>query len=191
MTRAFLPEMRARGAGRIINVGSMGGRITFPLMGAYHATKYAVEALSDALRNELAPFGIHVSLIEPGAIHTEFADRSMDVLERYRAEGSPYLPILTRAEEVPAEVRRDRRRPRGGDARDHPRERATPPRAALRRPLLHAFRPAGVPAPAHALDGRAAARRRGSAVGEPVVSTGVEPGCVKRPSLGNLSVILH
>jgi short-subunit dehydrogenase len=100
MTRAFLPEMRARGRGRIINVGSMGGRVTFPLMGAYHATKYAVEALSDALRNELAPFGIHVSLIEPGAIHTEFGDRAMDVLERYRASRSPYAGVLARAEEV-------------------------------------------------------------------------------------------
>ena len=102
MTRAFLPEMRLRGSGRIVNVGSMGGRVTFPLMGAYHATKYAVEALSDALRNELAPFGVHVSLVEPGAIRTEFNDRAMDVLERYRAERSPYAAVLARADEVRA-----------------------------------------------------------------------------------------
>src|SRR6185312_15795275 len=71
VTRAFVPAMRARGEGRVINVGSMGGRVTFPFMGAYNATKYAVESLSDALRMELAPFGVRVALIEPGAIHSE------------------------------------------------------------------------------------------------------------------------
>ncbi len=52
------------------------------MMGAYHATKYALEAISDALRNELAPFGIPVSLVEPGAIHAEFNDVAMDGLRR-------------------------------------------------------------------------------------------------------------
>jgi NAD(P)-dependent dehydrogenase (short-subunit alcohol dehydrogenase family) len=66
VTRAFLPKMRERGDGRVVNVGSIGGRYTFPLMGAYNSTKYAVESLSDALRNELAPFGIDVSIVEPG-----------------------------------------------------------------------------------------------------------------------------
>src|SRR5438876_766046 len=73
VTRAFLPQMRDRGFGRIVNVSSMGGRMTFPLMGAYNATKYAVESLSDALRNEVHAFGIGVSLVEPGYIRTEFA----------------------------------------------------------------------------------------------------------------------
>src|ERR1700733_9145953 len=56
MTRAFLPQMRLRGSGRIVNVSSMGGRMTFPFMGAYNSTKYAIESMSDALRMELAPF---------------------------------------------------------------------------------------------------------------------------------------
>jgi short-subunit dehydrogenase len=102
MTRAFVPQMRARGKGRVVNVGSMGGRVTFPFMGAYHATKYALEAISDALRNELAPFGIGVSLIEPGVIKTEFTDRAMGELSRYDVPGSPYAPIFSRANEMRA-----------------------------------------------------------------------------------------
>ena len=72
VTRAFLPGMRARRAGRIINVSSLGGRITLPYFGVYNSTKYAVESLSDALRYELRPLGIDVALIEPGVIRTSF-----------------------------------------------------------------------------------------------------------------------
>jgi short-subunit dehydrogenase len=72
VTRAFLPKMVERRAGRIINVSSVGGRITLPYFGVYNSTKYAVEALSDALRYELRPFGIDVALIEPGVIRTNF-----------------------------------------------------------------------------------------------------------------------
>jgi len=61
-----LPAMRARRSGRIVNQSSMGGRMTFPDGGWYHATKHAVEALSDALRFEVKPFGIDVVVIEPG-----------------------------------------------------------------------------------------------------------------------------
>lgn len=98
VTRAFLPRMRARGDGRIVNVGSIGGRYTFPLMGAYNSTKYAVESLSDALRNELAPFGIDVSIIEPGPIATEFNDRAMDTIDASAYVGSAYAPIVAKAE---------------------------------------------------------------------------------------------
>jgi NAD(P)-dependent dehydrogenase (short-subunit alcohol dehydrogenase family) len=70
VTRAVLPAMRARGSGRIINVSSLVGRVSFGLMGVYGATKYAVEALSDALRLELRGFGITVVLIEPGFVAT-------------------------------------------------------------------------------------------------------------------------
>jgi NAD(P)-dependent dehydrogenase (short-subunit alcohol dehydrogenase family) len=73
LTQLVLPGMRRRGTGRIINVSSMGGRLVFPGGGVYHASKYAVEALSDALRYELRPFGIAVVLIEPGLIKTNFA----------------------------------------------------------------------------------------------------------------------
>ena len=70
VTRAVLPAMRARGSGRIINVSSIVGRVSFGLMGVYGATKYAVEAISDALRLELRGFGITVVLIEPGFVAT-------------------------------------------------------------------------------------------------------------------------
>lgn len=66
------PHMRRNGYGRIINVSSVGGRAAGPFGGWYHATKYAVEGLSDALRLELKPFGIDVAIIEPGAIDTEW-----------------------------------------------------------------------------------------------------------------------
>jgi NAD(P)-dependent dehydrogenase (short-subunit alcohol dehydrogenase family) len=98
VTRTFLPKMRARGEGRIVNVGSIGGRVTFPLMGAYNSTKYAVESLSDALRNELAPFGIRVSLVEPGPIRTEFNDRAMETIDNERLSGSAYAPVVAQAE---------------------------------------------------------------------------------------------
>jgi NADP-dependent 3-hydroxy acid dehydrogenase YdfG len=76
VTRAVLPSMRARRAGRIINMSSIVGRTSFPAMGVYGATKYAVEALSDSLRMELAPLGIEVVLIEPGFVATEIVDAS-------------------------------------------------------------------------------------------------------------------
>jgi len=72
MCQLVLPGMREARSGRIVNLSSMGGRLVFPGGGAYHGTKYAVEALSDAMRFEVAGFGIHVVLIEPGLITTEF-----------------------------------------------------------------------------------------------------------------------
>jgi NADP-dependent 3-hydroxy acid dehydrogenase YdfG len=76
VTRAVLPSMRARRAGRIINISSIVGRTSFPAMGVYGATKYAVEALSDSLRMELAPIGIKVVLIEPGFVATDLVEAS-------------------------------------------------------------------------------------------------------------------
>jgi short-subunit dehydrogenase len=72
MCQLVLPGMRAAGSGKIVNVSSMGGRLTFPGGGAYHATKHAVEALSDALRMEVGRFGIDVICVEPGLIRSEF-----------------------------------------------------------------------------------------------------------------------
>ena len=74
LTQLALPGMRAQGWGKVVNIGSMGGRLTFPGGGWYHATKYALEALSDALRFELAGFGVDVILVEPGLIATSFGD---------------------------------------------------------------------------------------------------------------------
>src|SRR5215217_87467 len=73
MCQLVLPGMRRQGFGRIVNVSSMGGKLTFPGAGYYHATKHDVEALSDALRFEVEGFGVRVSVIEPGLIRTGFA----------------------------------------------------------------------------------------------------------------------
>ena len=75
LTQLVLPTMRAQRSGRIVNIGSMGGKLTFPGGGAYHASKYAVEALSDALRFEVGGFGVQVVLVEPGLITTEFESK--------------------------------------------------------------------------------------------------------------------
>jgi len=101
VTRAVLPAMRARKSGRIINLSSLVGRTTFPSMGVYGATKYAVEALSDALRQEVAGFGIKVVIIEPGFVATNIgqaadanAGAGQEIPQAYAdmvARGSRYL----------------------------------------------------------------------------------------------------
>jgi NADP-dependent 3-hydroxy acid dehydrogenase YdfG len=74
MCQLVLPGMRDQHFGKIVNIGSMGGKVTFPGAGIYHATKYSVEAISDALRFEVRGFGVNVILIEPGLIVTNFGD---------------------------------------------------------------------------------------------------------------------
>jgi short-subunit dehydrogenase len=98
VTRAFIPQMRARRSGRIINVSSVGGRMTLPYFGVYNSTKYAVESLSDALRYELRPFGIDVALIEPGIIRTNFEATAVTNLKQL-AE-TPYSAALGKYEEM-------------------------------------------------------------------------------------------
>ena len=96
VTRAFVPQMRERGAGRVVNVSSVGGRMTFPLGGVYNSTKYAVDSLSHALRMELHQFGVRVSTIEPGYIKTDFTARTMELLGKYVSDtSSPYAHTLT------------------------------------------------------------------------------------------------
>jgi NADP-dependent 3-hydroxy acid dehydrogenase YdfG len=87
LTQLVLPAMRRSRSGRIVNIGSMGGRITFPVGGFYHATKYAVEAISDALRVEIKPFGIDVILVEPGLVRSNFVSRMSESLEVGAAPG--------------------------------------------------------------------------------------------------------
>lgn len=72
VTRAVIPHMRSRKSGTIVQVASMGGRLTFPLFSIYHATKWAVEGFSESLHYELRPFNIKIKIIEPGTIKTEF-----------------------------------------------------------------------------------------------------------------------
>jgi short-subunit dehydrogenase len=98
VTRAFLPKMLDRRAGRIINVSSVGGRITLPYFGVYNSTKYAVESLSDALRYELRPFGIDVALIEPGVIRTNFESTAVSNL--YSVQQGAYAAALGKYEQM-------------------------------------------------------------------------------------------
>jgi NAD(P)-dependent dehydrogenase (short-subunit alcohol dehydrogenase family) len=92
VTRAVLPIMRAQKSGRIINMSSVAGRVSTPLGGWYSASKHAVEALSDALRLEMAPFGIKVVVIQPGAIKTSFDDVALNELTR-TARIEAYRPM--------------------------------------------------------------------------------------------------
>ena len=90
MCQLVLPGMRAQQSGRIVNVSSMGANFTFPGGGLYHATKYAVEAISDALRFEVAGFGIHVVIVQPGLIRTRFADAASDAIQSSTPAEGPY-----------------------------------------------------------------------------------------------------
>ena len=82
VTRAFAPDMCRRGRGQIINISSLAGVFTLPWFGAYSASKHAVEAMSDALRMELAPFGVRVSIIEPSIVGTAFVTDAVSSLQR-------------------------------------------------------------------------------------------------------------
>ncbi len=92
--------MLARGAGRIINVSSVSGRVPAPVLGAYHASKYALEALSDALRMELAPFGVRVAIVEPGTIRTEFASRALSEAGAARGAATRYAAVYAKAADI-------------------------------------------------------------------------------------------
>lgn len=87
LTQAVLPGMRAQHHGRMINTSSLGGRFTTYFGAWYHATQYALEAFSAALRMEVAPFGIQVSLIEPGAIKTDWVRIAASHLTESYADG--------------------------------------------------------------------------------------------------------
>jgi NAD(P)-dependent dehydrogenase (short-subunit alcohol dehydrogenase family) len=87
MSQLVLPGMRREGRGRIVNISSMGGKLTFPGGGIYHATKHAVEAISDALRFEVRGFGVDVVVVEPGLIRTSFGEAAVGSMPQ---EDGPY-----------------------------------------------------------------------------------------------------
>ncbi len=97
LTRLVLPGMRAQGSGRIVNVASIAGHVAVPTLGAYCSTKFALRALSQAMHVEVKPFGIHVALIEPGVITTNFGTHS---LAQTKAAGAdlegPYARLYAR-----------------------------------------------------------------------------------------------
>ena len=102
VTREIIPHFRDRRTGTIVNISSMGGRVTFPFYSVYHGTKWAVEGFSESLSYELAPFGIRVKIVEPGAIKTDFYDRSQEVVSRpgltaYDELLAKALPVMQQA----------------------------------------------------------------------------------------------
>jgi NAD(P)-dependent dehydrogenase (short-subunit alcohol dehydrogenase family) len=86
VTRAVLPAMRAQGSGHVINISSVGGYSSYAGWGVYGSTKFAVEGLSEALRMELAPLGVQVTVVEPGFFRTDFLDASSLVSTRTRID---------------------------------------------------------------------------------------------------------
>jgi NAD(P)-dependent dehydrogenase (short-subunit alcohol dehydrogenase family) len=99
MTRLVLPAMRAQRSGRIVNIASIAGRAVFPFGGWYNVSKYSVEALSDALRMELKPFGIKVAIIEPGCIKTDWGIIAADHLDEC-SRGTAYEAAAHREAEA-------------------------------------------------------------------------------------------
>jgi short-subunit dehydrogenase len=99
LSQAVLPGMRTRGAGTIVNIGSTGGRFTTPGAGAYHISKYGVEALSLALRAEVAQFGVHVVLIDPTGVRTRFVAAQLEATRSY-ADHDPYGEFKRRYDET-------------------------------------------------------------------------------------------
>jgi NAD(P)-dependent dehydrogenase (short-subunit alcohol dehydrogenase family) len=95
VSRRALPAMRERRSGRIVNMSSIAGKVTMPILGPYSSSKFALEAISDAMRIELHPFGIHVVIIEPGYIRTDMERAAQDLSAAYvaGAERSPYRAV--------------------------------------------------------------------------------------------------
>lgn len=102
MCQLVLPGMRRAGSGRIVNISSMGGKLTFPGGGFYHGTKHAIEAISDALRFEVEGFGVDVVVIEPGLIKTRFGETAVGSMEP-SGEG-PYAAFNATVAEATAEI---------------------------------------------------------------------------------------
>ncbi len=99
LTQLVLPGMRRAGCGRIVNLGSMGGSLVFPGGGYYHATKYALEAFSDALRFEVGGLGIDVILVQPGLIRTGFSDAAVSSVPAQAAD-SPYRDLMAKVKQA-------------------------------------------------------------------------------------------
>ena len=93
LCREVLPSMRARRSGRIVNVSSLAGRVSVPMMGAYCASKFALEAFTDALRVEARPFGVGVALVEPGPVVTEFQRNALAVSRDVLTSDSVYRSV--------------------------------------------------------------------------------------------------
>jgi NAD(P)-dependent dehydrogenase (short-subunit alcohol dehydrogenase family) len=127
LTKAVLPHMRARGTGTIVQISSMGGQLAMPGFGAYCSAKFALEGLSEALVDEVAPFGIGVVVVEPGSFHTEFGGERMhrsQVIDAYRVSTGATRDAVDDMDGTQP------RRPGQGRPRHRPGRRRRPPAAA-------------------------------------------------------------
>jgi short-subunit dehydrogenase len=107
LIQAVMPRMRAQRSGRIVNISSIAGRFGYPLFGWYCGSKHALEGLSDALRLEARPWGVHVTLVEPGPVETEFFDVTKSRAAGQLADArSPYAPFFKHAEAIEREMMR-------------------------------------------------------------------------------------
>jgi len=113
LTRRTLPAMRGRGQGIIVNVSSMAGRAGAPSMGMYAASKHALNGMSEAMRLELYPHGVRVTLVEPGPYRTDIFSRNLQVCAAAQAADSPYREMLDATEAIAEAVHR-----RAGDPQE-------------------------------------------------------------------------
>ena len=102
VTQKVLPHFRANKSGMFINISSIGGRMTFPLMPLYHSTKWAVEGFSESLRWEMAQIGVKVKIVEPGGVATDFGGRSLDMqhnpeLAEYNEFVNSFMEVMSKA----------------------------------------------------------------------------------------------
>lgn len=100
MTCAVLPTLRQQRSGSIVNIGSMAGTLALPGLGAYASSKFALEGMTESWRQELAPWGIGVSLVKPGPYKTDILARNARVGRRVRDPDSPWAPMVARLDEV-------------------------------------------------------------------------------------------
>jgi short-subunit dehydrogenase len=149
LTQLVIPVMRRQASGRIVNISSVAGRIARPLSSVYDATKHALEAISDGLRGELAPFGIKVVIIEPGFIVTEFLGVANERARAVIEQDSPYKPFFEGSAEGYQRVRKMAGRPDDiaqlvvkALTLDHPRPRYAAPRHARLAIVLKRLLPA-------------------------------------------------
>ncbi len=141
LTQLALPIMRKQKAGKIVNITSVGGKMHEPFGSWYHATKFAVEGMSDCLRMELAPFGIDVIVIEPGAIKTEWTAIARDNLLKYSGDSAyahgaqAHARMFAMVDTGPGRLRRRKslRRRSRAPSRRGVRAHATPPARAPNR----------------------------------------------------------
>jgi short-subunit dehydrogenase len=106
LTQLVLPKMRENKYGKIVNISSVGGKIVFPLGGWYHATKFALEALSDSMRNEVREFGIDVIVVEPGATKSEWGTIATDSLMKVSGH-TAYKELAIKTNKVFSELSND------------------------------------------------------------------------------------